>query len=106
LSPVYVHFAGEGAAALCPLVPVAFPGGGAAHRQLPDFSGGKLLPVLAHDLELVSRHRLSARAVANVVRLIAEKSLQHLRRAQAVENVHSYDCAPLLAEPCRQRLAG
>src|SRR5262249_50838382 len=99
-------FADEGAPALRALVPVAFAGGGPAHHELADLAIGTLAPVLVDDLHVVSRHRLARRSVAEVARPVAQKGLQHFRRAESVENVDAYDRAPTFAEMGGQRLAG
>ena len=99
-------FAREGAAALGALVPVAFAGRGAAHDEFADLAVRQLAAAVVDDLELVAGHRLAGRAVAHVVRPVAQEGLQHLGRAEPVEHVDPGDLAPAPAEARRQGFAG
>src|SRR5262245_63984615 len=99
-------FALEGAASLAALVPVALAGRRSAHDQLADLALAQLAAVLVHDLGVVAGHRLAGRAITHVAGTVAEERLQHLGRADAVENVDADLGAPPLAELGRQRFAG
>ena len=54
---------------------------------------------------VVARHRLARRAVAHVARAVREEDVQHLRRADAVEDVGAEALPPPLADVLGQRLA-
>src|SRR6185312_5348615 len=91
-------FAGEGAATLLALVPVAFAGRRPAHDQLADLAVGDVAAVLVDDARLVAGHRPAGRAIADVAGTVRQKRIEHLGRAEAVEHVDAGDLAPALAD--------
>src|SRR5205085_4493239 len=90
--------ADEGAAALRAMVPVAFSGRGPTHHEFADLARGQVAPAFVHDLDLVARHRLAGRSVTYVARPVAQEGLQHLGRAEPVENVDAHHRPPAFAE--------
>ena len=98
--------AAKGAARLVALVPIAVGGAGAAHDQLAGLAVGDVVAVIVEDAQLVARHRLAGAAVADVVRPVRQEDVQHLGRADAVEDVAAGLVAPALADMLGQRLAG
>ena len=63
-------------------------------------------PILAAQLDLVARHRPAGRAVAHLVRAVGEEDVQHLGRADAVDDVDAEMALEALADLGRQRFAG
>ena len=63
-------------------------------------------PVLAAQFDLVARHRPAGRAVAHLVRAVGEEDVQHLGRADAVDDVDAEMALEALADLGRQRFAG
>ena len=109
VAPVFVAGIGpialEGAAALGALVPVTFAGRRSAHDQFADLIGAQLASKLIHQLDVITRNWFAGGTVADVTRPVADESLQHLGRADAVEHVDADDLAPALADMRRQGLA-
>ncbi len=99
-------FAREGTLALGTLVPVAFGSRRPADHQLADFADAELASLLIDDLCVIAGHRLAGRAEADLAGPVADENVQHLGRADAVQDVGSDDLAPALTEIGRQRLAG
>src|SRR6202022_851689 len=98
-------FAHERSPVLYALIPVAFRRRRAAHNELSDLACRQLVTVLIDDLDVIARHRLAGRSIADIAGTVAQKRLQHLGRAETVENVHAHDRAPALAKVGGQRLA-
>src|SRR5262245_37715879 len=70
--------AGEGAAALGALVPVAFAGRRSTYNELADLAVPNLAPVLVDDARVVSGDGLAGRAIANVAKAVGEEGVEHL----------------------------
>ena len=96
----------EGTLALGALVPVAFGSRWPADHQFADFAGTELAPVFVDDLCLIAWHRFAGGAEADLAGPVADENVQHLGRADAVQDFGSHHLAPALAEIGRQRLAG
>ena len=75
-------------------------------HSAPSSPAAEHLAVVAAQLEVVARHRPPGRAVRDVARAVAEEDVQHLRRADAVEDLGAGALLPALADVLRQRLAG
>ena len=67
---------------------------------------GNGAPVLAAQLDVVARHRPAGRAVAHLVRPVGDEDVQHLGRADAVDDVDAEMTLEALADLGRQRFAG
>ena len=87
------------------IAPVHERGARSAHIQVADLRAFDEAPVFATDLDLVSRHRLAARAVAHVPGAVGKEDVQHLGRADAVDHLAAVVRLEALADLLRQRLA-
>src|SRR5439155_8522825 len=96
--------AAEGAARLVALVPVALCGAGSLDDQLAGFTIGSVGAVLGDDAQLVFRDRLAGGAVADVVRTVRQENVQHLGRAEPVEDVGADRLMPAPADMLGQWL--
>src|SRR5690606_33170489 len=96
----------EGAEALGAVVPVGDGAGRAADQQFADFARRHVFPVLADDAQVVTRHGAAGGAVADVARTVGQEDVQHLGRADAVQNVDAEQRLPALADFLRQGFAG
>ena len=85
---------------------VACGGGRAGNLQFTDRAFGDRLTVFIDETNLVTRHRLAGRSVAHVPWAVRQKDMQHLRRAESIEDVHASVLAPALSDFRRQRFAG
>ena len=95
----------ERVARLVAVVPVPHRGGRPLDLQLAHLPGGDRAAVVADDAQVVAWHRHAARPVAHVARTIRQEDVQHLRRAEAVENLDAEVLGPPPADLRRQRLA-
>src|SRR5207248_11385398 len=86
----------EGLPRFRPLVPIAFGRARAPDQQFADLARAELATVLPDDLCIIARHRLAGRSVADLARAIAQANVQHLGRADAVQDVDADDLAPAL----------
>src|SRR6185437_15814282 len=96
----------EGTAALRAIVPV---GGGVRRSgdlQFTLHAAGDRVAGLIDDPQFVTRHRLAGSAIANVVGAIGQVDVQHLGRADAVENVDAEALGPAPRDLFGERLAG
>src|SRR5262245_35513496 len=100
------HLPAKGARAFGGLVPLALPAGAPGPDNLANFIIGDFTALFIDNLELVARHRLAGGAVADVVRTVRQKRLEHFGRANAVEYIDAARLPPALAQRPRQRLAG
>src|SRR6516165_9385992 len=99
-------YAVEGRPAAFTVIPVEGGAGRAADQEVADFAARYRPALLVDDSERVTGDRLAGRAVAHLARPVAEKNVQHLGRANAVENVDSEPCRPAPADFMRQGFAG
>src|SRR6516165_9177663 len=88
----------EGRPAALAVVPVERRAGRAADQQIAYFTPDHLPARLVDDLERVAGDRLAGGAVAQLARPVAEKNVQHLGRADAVENVDAKPRRPAPAD--------
>src|SRR5207247_4131745 len=96
----------EGVFRAFPLVPVHERAGRPANLQLAQFARPSDHVALVVDQpHLVSRHRLAGAAIPYFARTVGEKDMQHLGRADAVQNLDAGALGPALADVGRQRLA-
>ena len=63
-------------------------------------------PCFVDDAHFVAGHRAAGRARSDVAGPVADEDVQHLRGADAVEDVEPHTVAPSLQQRLRQRLAG
>src|SRR6185437_6495918 len=84
----------EGRAAARVLIPVEFRAGGAADQQIAGVARRYGIAALIDDPGLETRHRLPQGAVTNAARPVGNEYVQHLRRADAVDDVHAGALAP------------
>ena len=77
----------EGAARLLALVPVALGMRGPAHQHLADLAVADLAAGLVDEAQLVAGHGAARGAVAQIARGVGQIDVQHLGRADAVEDV-------------------
>ena len=73
--------------------------------KVADRAIGNQMPVLVAQLDLVSGDRLARRAVANVARLVRQEDVEHLGRADAVNDLAAEMRFDMFADRRRQRLA-
>ena len=99
-------FAQERGARLLAVVPVHDRAGRAADQQLAHLAPLHRQAVIVDELDVVARHRLAGGAVPHVAGAVRQEDVQHLGRADAVENVDAVAFDPALADVLRQRLAG
>src|SRR5262245_23840140 len=97
-------FAIEGAAGLCPLVPVGFSSRWPGYDESADLAVAEVAPVIINEPHVITRHRPAGGSIADVAWSIAEEGLQHLGRSDPVENVDAGDRPPAFAEMLGQRL--
>ena len=79
--------ADEGGAALGAVVPVKVGGGRALDQQLAQLALLHFAALLVDQFQLVARHRLAGGAVAEFARPVGKEDVQHLGRADAVEDI-------------------
>ena len=96
----------EGAARLLALVPVALRRARAAHQQLAQLAVGDVRALVVDDAQVVAGHRDAGRAVAQLAGLVRDEDVQHLGRAEAVEDVDAEALLPFRADMLGQRLGG
>ena len=96
----------EGIAALDAVVPVQQRRAGPAHEQVADVAVGNRQAVVAAQLDVVSRHRVTRRTETHLARPIRNVNMQHLGGADAVDDVDAEALAETLRELRRQRFAG
>ena len=80
--------------------------GGALHREPPDVARRQRLAVVVEDARDVARHRLARRARPDFVAGCGDEDVQHLRRADPVDDAHAGRVLPDRARRDGQRLAG
>src|SRR5258706_15141017 len=88
----------EGLLGALAIAPVEQGAGRPRHVEIADLAGLDRVAVLVGDLDLVAGHRLAAGAVAHVVRPVGDEDVEHLGRADAVEDVGAEAFAPAPAE--------
>src|SRR5205814_10211995 len=79
----------EGGARLRPIVPVRHRRSRTLDQELALLALGDVAPLLVDDAQLVAGNGHAGRAVADVVGAIGQENMQHLRRADAVQDVDS-----------------
>ena len=79
---------------------------GALHCKFPDRAGRKIIAVIVDDLGAVSRNGFTGGAWANVVARSADKDLQDLGGADAVDDPDAGSREPRVVSRTRQSLAG
>ena len=100
-------FAQERRARLLAVVPIHHRAGRAAHLQFAHLAARcDDLAVVVDQADIVARHRLAGGAVFHLAGAVREENVQHLGRAEAVENVDAVALAPAPADIGRQRFAG
>jgi len=96
----------EGRPAALAVVPVARCTGRAADQKVADLAAPDGPPLFVDDLQRIAGEWPAGRAVAHLARPVAEKDVQELGRADAVEDVDAAARRPAPADLGRQRLAG
>ncbi len=100
-------FAEERRARLLAVVPIHHRAGRSAHLQLAHLAAlGDDVAVVIDQPEVVAGHRLAGGAVFHVAGAVRQEDMQHLGRAEAVEDVDAVALAPAPADLGRQRFAG
>src|SRR4051812_26390585 len=97
--------ADERAAALLAVVPVVGRRRRTGDLQLAEFALLHRIALLVDEAQLIARHRLAGRAVAQVAGPIGKENVQHLRRADTVEDVDAGSLLEALRDLRRQRFA-
>src|SRR5438067_2098430 len=77
----------ESFARLGAITPIHHRGGGTLDEELPSLAVGHGPPVFAAQFDFIAGNRPSGRAVAHLVAPVREEDVQHLRRADAVDDV-------------------
>ena len=95
----------ESAARFLTLPPIAVGGRRPLDDQFADLAVRQDHAVVANDLRLVARHGRARRAVADFSRSIGKEDVQHLGRADAVDDLGADDLLPAVPNFFRQRLA-
>src|SRR6185436_811444 len=96
----------EGVLGLLALVPIHDRRGRAADLQLAQLAGlGDDVAVVVDEPDLVARTGLAGGAIADFARLVGDENVQHLGRADAVQDFGAGALGPALAEVGRQRFA-
>ena len=96
----------EGLARLLAVAPVHQGRARALDVEVADLAVGDRAAVLAAQLDLVALDRLAGGAVAHVAEPVGEEHVQHLGRADAVDDRRAEVALEALADLRRQRLAG
>src|SRR5262249_62140945 len=100
-------FAEEGRARLLSVVPVHDRAGGPAHLQFAHFAlRFDDVAIVVDEPHVIAGHRLAGGAVFHLAGAVGDENVQHLGRADAVENVDTETLAEAAADIRRQRLAG
>ena len=107
LSPERVHSPRKVARDCSRLFQYMMRAGRPAHLQLAHLAAASTTrAVVVDDAHVVARHRLAGGAVFHVARAVRQEDVQHLGRAEPVEDVDAVALRPAPADLRRQRLAG
>ena len=87
------------------LVPVALGRAVAADDQFAGFAVRHRPVMFIDNAGFVTWNRLAAGAIADIVRTVADEDMQHLGRADTVQNIDADHRLPSCADIGRQRLA-
>ena len=80
-----------------PLQPVALSGAWPANDKLADFPGSDRSAIIVQQLCVIAGHRRARGAVANLARPVGDKNVQHLGRADAVNDFNADLLLPAFA---------
>src|SRR5690606_37121824 len=97
--------AAEGVARLVAAAPVHERGARPVHVEVADLADADRTAVLAAQLDLVAVDRRARRAVADVAGAVGDEHVQHLGRADAVDDRAAVALGEALADLARERLA-
>ena len=97
--------AAKGVARLHAVVPVHQRRARPLDEQVADFAIGHRLAVLAAQFDFVAGHGLAGAAVADVVGSVGQKDVQHLGRAEPIDDVRTKVRLEALRDLRRKRLA-
>ncbi len=89
-----------------PVVPIHRGRGRPAHLQFAEFAGLDRGAVVADEADIIARHRLAGGAVAHVAAAVRQENVQHLGRAEPVEDVDAVTPTPAPRHIGRQRFPG
>lgn len=97
--------AAEGLEAHLAAVPVAHRDAAALDPERPDVAVGDLPPLVVHELHFIAGHGLAEAAGHDLAEPVAHEDVEHLGRADAIEQLHPEALVPAAVQLHRQRLA-